>query len=512
MAPPMQSRFPRRLLLPTLPLLLAIASPAQSWPDAAVLERLLERPALKLEAEGVLHFYSWRPNLEITWQQHPVEVFEGISLRTSFQKPGDECTVAGTWLLFADETIPVVTALASGGLRIASVLPRFVGATPQPFELRFFGEGGEQELGSAIAAAQHALMAVRTAAPQPPKALTTPPAGLSTITERPLEDLFGCKSEVKNGVVLFRFAGPRGLAGGKPSTRMGVDLKFAVVGKDEVAGARLEWALERRNLRKVLPSLAAHGYWLESLAAATPAIDDELVLVNLCGSGRAIDVAGAVKELLDDEAKTTALAVAVQAAFEPPALPEALGIAGGRLADGWRSDATLPAGKQRARWQFDAVDDRRFHMVDPGDWDSRTFNLLWTDRVRFQDGRLVLRMRADKGRVDQGGGLIWRVLDANNYYVTRFNPLEQDFRVYRVKDGVREQIQALGELPYRSTEWFTIEVEMRGDHITCVLNGREKLDVHDSTFAAAGGIGVWSKADSQCSLGGVYVELGGERR
>jgi hypothetical protein len=124
----------------------------------------------------------------------------------------------------------------------------------------------------------------------------------------------------------------------------------------------------------------------------------------------------------------------------------------------------------------------------------------------------VLRMRADKGRVDQGGGLIWRVLDANNYYVTRFNPLEQDFRVYRVKDGVREQIQALGELPYRSTEWFTIEVEMRGDHITCVLNGREKLDVHDSTFAAAGGIGVWSKADSQCSLGGVYVELGGERR
>jgi len=291
-----------------------------------------------------------------------------------------------------------------------------------------------------------------------------------------------------------------------------VDLKFAVIGKDEAAGARLEWALERRNLRKVLPSLAAHGYWLESLAAATPAIDDELVLVNLCGFGKAIDVARAVKELLDDEAKTTALAVAVQAAFEPPALPEALGIAGGQLAEGWRSDATQPAGKQRARWQFDAVGDRRFHMVEPGDWDSRTFNLLWTDRVRFQDGRLVLRMRADKGRVDQGGGLIWRVLDANNYYVTRFNPLEQDFRVYRVKDGVREQIQALGELPYRSTEWFTIEVEMRGDHITCVLNGREKLDGHDSTCAGAGGIGVWSKADSQCSLGGVYVEQGGVGR
>lgn len=483
----------------------APAAVARSWPDAAVLEHALGKKALRIEDEQVLHFYGWRRDVPITWQQRPVEVFEGISLRTSFQRAGDECLVSGEWLLFVDETMTVAAALATGGLRVTSVVPRFPGAEPQPFTLRFLGEGTERELGAAVAAGMQAVTEVRARASRPPATLPTSVAvGPSAIRERPLEDLLGCKAEVKDGVALFRVPGPRGLAGNPPSARMGLQYKTAIAGTDAQARARLDWAIERRDLARVLRQLASAGFAMESLEAAAPAFDDELLQVGLVGRGGAIELVRAVQATL--RLQHDAAALAAEAPFAPPALPELLGLARGELADGWRSDATHPGGTTRATWQVVAGKSPHACMTDPGDWTDRTFNLLWNERVRFADGRLVLRMRADRGRVDQGGGLIWRAHDADNYYVTRFNPLEQDFRVYRVVEGVREQLQALGELPYRSQDWFTIEVVHKGNRITCILNGRDKLEVRDDTFTAAGGVGLWSKADSQCSVAGVFLD------
>jgi hypothetical protein len=38
---------------------------------------------------------------------------------------------------------------------------------------------------------------------------------------------------------------------------------------------------------------------------------------------------------------------------------------------------------------------------------------------------------------------------------------------------------------------------MEGDHIQCFLDGEKHLDGKDSTFKAAGKVGLWSKADAQ---------------
>jgi hypothetical protein len=56
------------------------------------------------------------------------------------------------------------------------------------------------------------------------------------------------------------------------------------------------------------------------------------------------------------------------------------------------------------------------------------FNLCWTKDIAFEDGEIEVKVRADTGKEDQGGGLIWRARDANNYYVARYNPLENNFR------------------------------------------------------------------------------------
>lgn len=127
------------------------------------------------------------------------------------------------------------------------------------------------------------------------------------------------------------------------------------------------------------------------------------------------------------------------------------------------------------------------------------FNLYWTKADPRRDVRLSVALRADGGRVDRGGGVAWRVQDANNYYVCRFNPLEANFRVYVVEDGVRRQLgTSLVDGPLDG--WHRIDVEHVGDRVTCKLDGRLLLEVTDSTVNAAGGVGLWTKADARTSF------------
>jgi hypothetical protein len=144
-------------------------------------------------------------------------------------------------------------------------------------------------------------------------------------------------------------------------------------------------------------------------------------------------------------------------------------------------------------------------LTDPRHQSRRAFNLLWTDGERFQDGVLTLCMRADKGRVDQGGGVIWRARDANNYYIARLNPIEQDLRVYFVKDGKRVQIGGVGDVGVPTGAWFTLQVEQRGARIQCRVDGETLLDVTDQTFPDEGGVGLWTKADAASSFAWLVV-------
>jgi hypothetical protein len=45
---------------------------------------------------------------------------------------------------------------------------------------------------------------------------------------------------------------------------------------------------------------------------------------------------------------------------------------------------------------------------------NRLFNLCFVDGTEFGDGELSVRAKAVSGEIDQGGGLVWRAVDANN--------------------------------------------------------------------------------------------------
>jgi hypothetical protein len=124
------------------------------------------------------------------------------------------------------------------------------------------------------------------------------------------------------------------------------------------------------------------------------------------------------------------------------------------------------------------------------------FNLFVLDKLVYKDLTLSVKIKAIAGDEDQGGGLIWRYLDNNNYYIARCNPLENNFRFYCVVNGHRKQLKTV-DCSIKTGEWFTMSIEMKGSRISCSLNRIKMIDATDDTYKSAGRVGLWSKADAQ---------------
>ncbi|MBX3462823.1 MAG: hypothetical protein KF830_06605 [Planctomycetes bacterium] len=171
--------------------------------------------------------------------------------------------------------------------------------------------------------------------------------------------------------------------------------------------------------------------------------------------------------------------------------------------DGWRQESTGGRGPH-ATWTQQA--DRAaisppnvLALVSPNHDAEERFNLCWNPALAFRDGRIAVAVRADGGQVDQGGGPMWRVQDADNYYLCRYNPLEANYRVYVVHRGVRRQL-ATALVEADGAAWHRLEVEHAGNRIRCWFDGRELLSAEDGTIDAPGGVGLWTKADARTSF------------
>lgn len=177
----------------------------------------------------------------------------------------------------------------------------------------------------------------------------------------------------------------------------------------------------------------------------------------------------------------------------------------GSLPTGWKVEATHPEGKL-AEWSVQKDSSSGGQVLDMkiNDYGGSTFNLCWTDQITFQSGVVEVKVKAQEGRIDQGGGPIWRVRDEDNYYIARWNPLEDNIRVYYVKDGRRVQLDS-ARVTLPTEQWHTITMLHQGNQITGYLNGEKLLEVDDSTFTDAGGVGVWTKADAATSFDDLEV-------
>lgn len=194
--------------------------------------------------------------------------------------------------------------------------------------------------------------------------------------------------------------------------------------------------------------------------------------------------------------RTPAVATLILAcALTVAAVPNALNFdnaAAGQPPAGWTATRT---GSGNAKWTIERDDTAPSKPNVLKQSGTATYPVCFKDDTSLKDGFLEVKFKSISGKEDQAGGVVWRLKDANNYYVARANALEDNVAIYDTVNGRRTE-RKRANMKVAPNQWHTLRVEFQGSHFTVTFDGKKALEWDDQTFKEAGKVGVWTKADS----------------
>jgi len=167
---------------------------------------------------------------------------------------------------------------------------------------------------------------------------------------------------------------------------------------------------------------------------------------------------------------------------------------------GWTATKT---GTGDPKWTVEQDETAPSHSKIVKQSGRASYPVLLKNDTNIKDGFIEMKFKAVAGAEDRAAGLVWRAKDANNYYIVRANALEDNVVLYKTVNGVRRALDIIGrkggygvDISVPSNHWLSLRVEFKGSHFTTIYNGRKLFEVEDQTFARAGMVGLWTKADS----------------
>src|SRR5438477_3996546 len=159
---------------------------------------------------------------------------------------------------------------------------------------------------------------------------------------------------------------------------------------------------------------------------------------------------------------------------------------------GWTAAQT---GSGTAKWMVEKDDSAPSKTNVLKQSGQATFPVCFKNDTNIKDGFVEMKFKPVAGKEDQAGGVIWRVQDANNYYISRANALEDNVTIYHTINGKRVAFKNINT-KVTSGVWHTLRVEFQGNKFAVTFDGNKVIDATDESFANAGEVGVWTKADS----------------
>ena len=172
----------------------------------------------------------------------------------------------------------------------------------------------------------------------------------------------------------------------------------------------------------------------------------------------------------------------------------------GAAPEGWTSTLT---GSGDPKWTIESDETAPSKSKVLKQSGRATYPLILKNDTNIKDGFVEMKFKAIAGSQDRAAGIVWRAKDANNYYATRANALEDNVVLYKTLNGVRSALDIVGRKGGYGTTvkvpvntWHGLRVDFKGSRFSVSFNGKQLFEVEDSTFTDAGKVGLWTKADS----------------
>jgi len=113
-----------------------------------------------------------------------------------------------------------------------------------------------------------------------------------------------------------------------------------------------------------------------------------------------------------------------------------------------------------------------------------------------RDGDVSVRIKPISGREGLSGGVVWRYRDEKNYYGARANASDNTVSVFKMENGRKIPLFSDVRHPIPANSWSILKVSVRGSRFQVFVDHRRVLEGRDTTFSAAGRVGLWAHGDS----------------
>ena len=268
--------------------------------DTAKIDEITGLKGVMNEDEGVYKVSQPRDDVKVSvdgWQMPP---FMGLTSWAAFTAGKKEAAmVMGDLVLFQDEVNPVMSAAFEAGLSVTALHNHFFFDEPKVYFMHIGGEGDIEKLATGVKAALAKVKEIRTAKPELSKRFGPPPPAKNSISGAPIEQAIGVKGQAKDGmfkVVIGRKAKmPCGCEVGK---EMGVNTWAAFAGSDDNAVVDGDFVVTEDELQPVLKSLRASNINVVAIHNHMTHEQPRMIFLHYWGRGKALDLAGAVKQAL----------------------------------------------------------------------------------------------------------------------------------------------------------------------------------------------------------------------
>jgi hypothetical protein len=286
------------LLLP-----LARASFAQGPAlDTAAIEQATGLKGTMIGEENVFKVGKPRTDVKVQVDQWTMPAFMGLGSWAAFTPAHGGAIMMGDTVVFEDEVNPAMSAALDAGLEVTALHNHFFFDQPKVYFMHLGGTGDAKVLAAGVKKVYDRIAEVRAASPAPAKALPGGIASPSSVTPAPLEAALGVKGQAAQGMFKVVIGRPASMHGVRVGKEMGVNTWAAFGGSDEAAIVDGDFAMLENELQPVLRAMRREGINIVAIHQHMTHEQPRYVFLHYWGKGKAVDLAQALKRVLDAQA------------------------------------------------------------------------------------------------------------------------------------------------------------------------------------------------------------------
>jgi hypothetical protein len=243
-----------------------------------------------------------RDEATIVWDDQKLTPSLGLNSWGAFKNAThDEAILTGQFLLLADEVDPVLAKALESGLEVTGLAPSSLFDGPALRTLDVSGTGTFERLASGFRACLNEIHRIRAANGRP--RYPAPDARLySSIDPAPLDQILGLKGTVSQGAYEAVTGTKAALHGEEVGGEMGMSTWVSFTGNNDQALMHGQLVVDTSTLQRVLRAISQKRIPLTAIRNHTVDEHPQLVFVHFWGTGRAAELAAAIRHILDVQA------------------------------------------------------------------------------------------------------------------------------------------------------------------------------------------------------------------